>query len=103
MYVLKTKSSSLICKSSLSSFGRKSWKTLGTLLVSSLPDTVTRSTIYDIFLKVMTPFWELKDDISKADQTMGKSSLDNESASVDMSSNVSKLTSKNNNSLEDDT
>jgi ubiquitin carboxyl-terminal hydrolase 15 len=70
--------------------------------VSSLPDTATRNTICDIFLNVMTPFQVLKDDISEADQTIGKSSLDNESASVAMRSNASKLTSRNNNSLEDD-
>jgi ubiquitin carboxyl-terminal hydrolase 15 len=82
--------------------------------VSSLPDTVTGSTICSLFLKVMTPFRVSKNDISEADQTIGNSSLynesesvgesnlDNESASVNMNSNASELTSKNNNSLEDE-
>ncbi|KAK3140274.1 hypothetical protein QOZ80_5AG0398500 [Eleusine coracana subsp. coracana] len=89
-------------ESSLSTFGRKSWKTFGTPLVSSLPDTVTGSTICNLFLKVMTPFQALKDDVCEADQTIGESSLDNDITSVDMNSDASELTSKINSSLEDE-
>jgi ubiquitin carboxyl-terminal hydrolase 15 len=70
--------------------------------VSSLSDTVTGNTICNLFLKVMTPFRVSKDDISKADQIIGESCLYNESASVDMNSNASELTSKNNNSLKNE-
>ncbi|GJN35548.1 hypothetical protein PR202_gb24336 [Eleusine coracana subsp. coracana] len=89
-------------ESSLSSFGRKSWKTFGTPLVSSLPDTVTGNTICNLFLKVMTPFQASKDDVSEADHTIGESSLDNDITSVDMNSDASELTSKINSSLEDE-
>ncbi|TVU48975.1 hypothetical protein EJB05_00264 [Eragrostis curvula] len=90
-------------ESSLSSFGRKSWKTFGTPLVSSLPDTLTGNTICNLFLKVMTPFRVLKDDVAEDDQTIGECSLDNENASIDVSSDASEPTSKSNNSLDDET
>ncbi|CAN6335128.1 unnamed protein product [Urochloa humidicola] len=90
-------------ESSLSSFGRKSWKSFGTPLVSSLPDTITGSTISNLFLKVMTPFRVSNDDVSDADKTIGESNLANETADTDMSTNASEHTSLNNNALEDET
>ncbi|ONM32780.1 Ubiquitin carboxyl-terminal hydrolase 8 [Zea mays] len=90
-------------ESSLSSFGRKSWKTFGTPLVSSLPDTVTGSNIYNLFLKVMTPFRVSRGDAAVADQTLGESSLVDETEDINMSSDASEHTSINNNSVEDET
>ncbi|RCV19482.1 hypothetical protein SETIT_3G388400v2 [Setaria italica] len=90
-------------ESSLSSFGRKSWKSFGTPLVSSLPDTVTGSTISNLFLKVMTPFRVSNNDVSDADQTIGESNLANETADTDMSIDASEHTSLNNNNLKDET
>ncbi|KAG2622259.1 hypothetical protein PVAP13_3NG274300 [Panicum virgatum] len=91
-------------ESSLSSFGRKSWKTFGAPLVSNLPDnTVTGSTICNLFLKVMTPFRVSKDDVSVGDERIGESSLANETADTDMSTDTSEQTSLNNNTLEDET
>lgn len=89
-------------ESSLSSFGRKSWKTFGTPLVSSLPDTVTGSNIYNLFLKVMTPFRVSRGDAA-VDQTIGESSLVDETEDINMSSDASEHTSINNNSVEDET
>ncbi|KAL6623381.1 hypothetical protein ACP70R_033260 [Stipagrostis hirtigluma subsp. patula] len=89
-------------ESSLSSFGRKSWKAFGTPLMSSLPDTITGSTIRDLFLKVMTPFRVPKDDISDANQTIGETSIAAETAEIDMT-DASECTSINNNPLEDET
>ena len=72
--------------------------------MSSLPDdTVTGSTICDLFLKVMTPFRVSKDDVSDADERIGESSLVNETADTDMSTDTSEQTSLNNNTLEDET
>lgn len=88
-------------ESSLSSFGRKSWKTFGTPLVSSLPDTVTGSNIYNLFLKVMTPFRVSRGDAA-VDQTIGESSLVDETEDINMSSDASEHTSINNNSVEDE-
>ncbi|KAL6847146.1 hypothetical protein ACP4OV_022999 [Aristida adscensionis] len=88
-------------ESSLSSFGRKSWKTFGTPLVSSLPDTITGSTIRDLFLSVLTPFQVPKDDISDADHTVVESNPPNEDAEIDMI-DASEHTTMSNNSLDDD-
>ncbi|CAD6266820.1 unnamed protein product [Miscanthus lutarioriparius] len=90
-------------ESSLANFGRKSWKTFGTPLVSSLPDTVTGSTICNLFLKVMTPFRVSRDDVADADKTIGESSLVDETADSNMSSDASEPTTINNNSVEDET
>nr|ABA99902.2 Ubiquitin carboxyl-terminal hydrolase family protein, expressed [Oryza sativa Japonica Group] len=38
-------------ESTLTSFGRKSWKSFGTPLVSSLPDTINGSTIFELYQK----------------------------------------------------
>ncbi|XP_062202626.1 ubiquitin carboxyl-terminal hydrolase 8-like isoform X2 [Phragmites australis] len=83
-------------------FGRKSWKTFGTPLVSSLPDTITGSTICNIFQKVLTPF-RVSKDVSDSDQTIGESSLVNETVEIDMSTDASECTSINNNFIEDET
>ena len=101
--LLTTKSPSFMCRSSLANFGRKSWKTFGTPLVSSLPDTVTGSTICNLFLKVMTPFRVSRDDVADADKTIGESSLVDETADSNMSSDASEPTTINNNSVEDET
>lgn len=93
----------LMCRSSLANFGRKSWKTFGTPLVSSLPDTVTGSTICNLFLKVMAPFRVSRDDVADADKTIGESSLVDETADANMSSDASEPTTINNNSVEDET
>ncbi|KAF0911260.1 hypothetical protein E2562_008019 [Oryza meyeriana var. granulata] len=90
-------------ESTLSSFGRKSWKSFGTPLVSSLPDTINGSTIFDLYLKVMTPFRASKDDSSDADHIIGKSSPVDETADVDMNSDATEPTSINNNTCEDET
>uniref|UniRef100_J3NF45 Ubiquitin carboxyl-terminal hydrolase n=2 Tax=Oryza brachyantha TaxID=4533 RepID=J3NF45_ORYBR len=90
-------------ESTLTSFGRKSWKTFGTPLVSSLPDTINGSAISDLFLKIMTPFLVSKDDSSDADHIIGKSSPVDETADVDMNSDATESTSINNNACEDET
>lgn len=89
-------------RSSLSSFGRKSWKNFGTPLVSNLPDTIDGRTIYNLFLKALTPFRTSKDDILDADQITGKSSPGNETSDIDMSSDAAECSSMNNNAGEDD-
>jgi ubiquitin carboxyl-terminal hydrolase 4/11/15 len=89
-------------RSSLSSFGRKSWKSFGTPLVSNLPETINGRTIYDLFLKVLTPFGALKDDMSDADQITGKSSPVNGTSDIEMSSDAAECSSINNNAGEDD-
>ncbi|KAM0825955.1 hypothetical protein ACQ4PT_069206 [Festuca glaucescens] len=89
-------------ESSLSSFGRKSWKNFGTPLVSNLPDTINGRTIYDLFLKVLTPFRALKDDMSDVDQITGKSSPVNGTSDIEMSSDAAECSSINNNAGEDD-
>uniref|UniRef100_A0A0E0MPQ3 Ubiquitin carboxyl-terminal hydrolase n=1 Tax=Oryza punctata TaxID=4537 RepID=A0A0E0MPQ3_ORYPU len=90
-------------ESTLTSFGRKSWKSFGTPLVSSLPDTINGSTIFDLYQKVMTPFRVPKDDSSDADHIIGKSSPVDETADVDMNSDATESTSINNNTCEDET
>ncbi|KAG0521815.1 hypothetical protein BDA96_08G194100 [Sorghum bicolor] len=90
-------------ESSLANFGRKSWKTFGTPLVSSLPDTITGSTICNLFLKVMTPFRVSRDDVPAAVKTVGESSLVDEIADSNMSADASEPTTINNNSVEDET
>ncbi|CAM0948743.1 unnamed protein product [Alopecurus aequalis] len=89
-------------ESSLSSFGRKSWRSFGTPLVSNLPDTINGRTIYDLFLKVMTPFRVLEDDTLDVDQITGKSSPVNETSDMDMSSDAAECSSINHNAGEDD-
>ena len=89
-------------RSYLSSFGRKSWKNCGAPLVSNLPDTINGRTIYDLFLKVLTPFRALQDDTPVVDQTTGKSSPGNETSEKDMSSDATECSSINNNAGEDD-
>ncbi|KAG8049313.1 hypothetical protein GUJ93_ZPchr0009g699 [Zizania palustris] len=87
----------------MTSFGRKSWKTFGTPLVSSLPDTINGSTIFDLFQKVLTPFRVAKDAISNADHIISKSSSVDKTADVDMTSDAAESTSTNNNACEDET
>lgn len=89
-------------ESSLSSFGRKSWKFFGTPLVSNLPDTINGRTIYNLFQKVLTPFRALKDDKSDVDQITGKSSPVHETSDINMSTDVAECSSTNNNAGEDD-
>ncbi|WVZ91328.1 hypothetical protein U9M48_037516 [Paspalum notatum var. saurae] len=87
-------------ESSIASFGRKSWKAFGTPLVASLPETVTGNTIRNLFLKVMAPLRVSRDDDADADQIIGESSLVNENADVNMSSDASEHTSMDSNSVE---
>ncbi|KAL5205334.1 hypothetical protein ABZP36_033543 [Zizania latifolia] len=89
-------------ESTLTSFGRKSWKTFGTPLVSTLPDTINGSTISDLFQKVLTPFRVAKDDISDADHIISKSSSVDKTADVDTNSDAAESTSINNNACEDE-
>ncbi|KAM3271605.1 hypothetical protein ACQJBY_042043 [Aegilops geniculata] len=89
-------------ESSISSFGRKSWKNFGTPLVSNLPDTIDGRTIYNLLLKALTPFREPKDDVLDADQITGKSSPVNETSDIDMSSDAAECSSMNTNAGEDD-
>lgn len=51
----------------------------------------------------MTPFRVSNDDVSDADQTIGESSLVNETTDIDMKTDASECTSLNNNTLEDET
>ncbi|XP_052138964.1 ubiquitin carboxyl-terminal hydrolase 8-like [Oryza glaberrima] len=90
-------------ESTLTSFGRKSWKSFGTPLVSSLPDTINGSTIFDLYQKVMTPFRVPKDDSSDADHIIGKSSPVEETTDVDMNSDATESTGINNNDCDDET
>ncbi len=92
-----------ISRSTLTSFGRKSWKSFGTPLVSSLPDTINGSTIFELYQKVMTPFRVPKDDSSDADHIIGKSSPVEETTDVDMNSDATESTSINNNDCDDET
>lgn len=71
--------------------------------MSSLPGTVTGSTISNLFLKVMTPFRVSNDEVLDADKTIGEDNLANETADTDMNTDASEHTSLNNNNLEDET
>jgi ubiquitin carboxyl-terminal hydrolase 4/11/15 len=89
-------------RSSLSSFGRKSWKNFGTPLVSNLPETINGRTIYNLFQKVLTPFRVLKDDMLDADQITSKSSPVIETSDIDMSSDAAECSSIDNSAGEVD-
>ncbi|KQJ85733.1 ubiquitin carboxyl-terminal hydrolase 8 [Brachypodium distachyon] len=88
-------------ESSLSSFGRKSWKNFGAPLVSSLPGTINGHTIYNLFLQLLVPFRVSKDDIADADQINCKSSAVNGIADMDMGSGAAECASIHNNAGED--